>query len=151
VLANINARLPESETREAISAFQINRNFAFVCDSDRKSPSGSLKPRVAQLIKDVAGSRAMVWVTRCTEIENYIPREAFEAAHSKINLPQIGEYETIQAYLRKNNISDAKNYTNKHSKAFVYAEHLTRENLAFRPELEQQVAELVKKIRIWNS
>lgn len=151
VLANINARLPESETREAISAFQINRNFAFVCDSDRKNPSGSLKPRVAQLIKDVAGSRAMVWVTRCTEIENYIPKEAFEIAHSKIDLPQIGEYETIQAYLRKNNISDAKNYTNKHSKAFVYAEHLTRENLAFRPELEQQVAELVKKIRIWNS
>ncbi|WP_449122949.1 ATP-dependent nuclease [Pseudomonas sp. MPG01] len=151
VLANINTRLPEIETREAISAFQINRNFAFVCDSDRKSPNGTLKPRVAQLIKDVAGSRAMVWVTRCTEVENYIPREAFEAAHSKVNLPQIGEYENIQDYLQKNNISDAKNYTNKHSKAFIYAEYLSRENLAFRPELEQQVAELVKKIKIWNS
>ena len=151
VLANINASLAESEERDAINAFRINRNFAFVCDSDRKSPSGSLKPRVAQLIKDVADTRAMVWVTRCTEIENYIPKEAFEAAHSKVGLPQIGEHETIQSYLQVNRISGAKNYTNKHSKAFVYAEHLTRENLAFRPELEQQVTELVKKIRIWNS
>ncbi|MCY0107274.1 ATP-binding protein [Pseudomonas monsensis] len=151
VLANINTRLPEIETREAISAFQINRNFAFICDSDRKSPNGTLKPRVAQLIKDVAGSRGMVWVTRCTEVENYIPREAFEAAHSKVNLPQIGEYEKIQDYLQKNNISDATNYTNKHSKAFKYAEYFSRENLAFRPELEQQMAELVKKIKTWNS
>lgn len=151
VLSNINASLPESETREAISAFKINRNFAFVCDSDRKTSSGSLKPRVSQLIKEVAGTRAMVWVTRCTEIENYIPKEAFEAAHAKVGLPQIGEYETIQDYLRANHISGAKDYTNKHSKAFVYAEHLTKENLAFRPELEQQVTELVKKIRIWNS
>lgn len=151
VLANINAGLPESDTREAISAFKINRNFAFVCDSDRKGPSGSLKPRVAQLIKDVADTRALVWVTRCTEIENYIPKEAFEAAHSKVGLPQIGEYDSIQDYLRKNHISGAKNYTNKHSKAFEYAEHLTKENLAFRPELDQQVTELVKKIRIWNS
>jgi predicted ATPase len=151
VLANINAKLPEMETTEAVSAFKVNRNFAFICDSDRKSSSGTLKPRVAQLIKDVAGSRAMVWVTRCTEIENYIPREAFEAAHSKTNLPQIGEYETIQDYLRKNNISDAKSYTNKHSKAFAYAEYFSKENLGFRPELEQEVTELVKKIKLWNS
>ncbi len=151
VLANINASMPESEVREAISAFRINRNFAFVCDSDRKSSTGSLKPRVAQLIKDVADTRAMVWVTRCTEIENYIPKEAFEAAHDKASLPQIGEYERIQDYLRTNRISNAKDYTNKHSKAFVYAEHLTRENLEFRAELHQQVTELVRKIRIWNS
>jgi hypothetical protein len=151
VLANINAGMPETETREAISAFQINRNFAFICDSDRKTSGGSLKPRVAQLIKEVAETRAMVWVTRCTEIENYIPKEAFEAAHNKVNLPQIGEYETIQDYLRANHISSAKEYTNKHSKAFVYAEHLTKENLAFRSELDHQVTELVKKIRIWNS
>jgi energy-coupling factor transporter ATP-binding protein EcfA2 len=151
VLANIDARLPDSETREAISAFKINRNFAFVCDSDRKNSSGSLKPRVAQLIKEVADTRAMVWVTRCKEIENYIPKEAFEGAHGKTGLAQIGEYEAIQDYLRKNKISSAKDYTNKHSKAFAYAEHMTKENLSFRPELDEQVTSLVKKIRAWNS
>ncbi|MDI3395419.1 AAA family ATPase [Pseudomonas sp. V98_8] len=151
VLANINACIPDDETREAISAFKINRNFAFVCDSDRKNSSGSLKPRVAQLIKDVAGTRAMVWVTRCKEIENYIPKEAFEGVHGKSGLSQIGEFEPIQDYLRENKISGAKDYTNKHSKAFAYAEHLSKENLAFRPELEEQLTELVKKIRIWNS
>lgn len=151
VLANINASPSETETKEAINAFMINRNFAFVCDSDRKGPSGPLKPRVSQLINEVADTRAIVWVTRCKEIENYIPKEAFEAVHTKSNLPQIGEYEAIQDYLSKNNISKAKDYTNKHIKAFAYAEHLTKENLAFRPELEKQMLELVSKIHTWNT
>ncbi|MCK9801468.1 ATP-binding protein [Pseudomonas sp. MAFF 302030] len=151
VLANIDARLPDNDTREAIAAFKINRNFAFICDSDRRNSSGSLKPRVAQLIKEVADTRAVVWVTCCKEIENYIPKEAFEAVHGKVELAQIGEYEAIQDYLRKNKISSAKEYTKKHSKAFAYATHLTKKNLSFRPELEEQVTALVMKIRAWNS
>ncbi|VVM59977.1 hypothetical protein PS683_01240 [Pseudomonas fluorescens] len=151
VLANIDASLPDDETREAIKAFKINRNFAFVCDSDRKHSSGSLKPRVATLISEVADTRALVWVTRCKEIENYIPKEAFEIVHNVQNLQQIGEFEPIQDYLNNNRISKAKAYTDKHNKAFAYADHLTQENLAFRPELEEKVMELVKKIRAWNS
>ena len=150
VLANINASPSELDTREAINAFKINRNFAFVCDSDRKAHNGPLKPRVAQLINEIADTRAMVWVTRCKEIENYIPKEAFEAVHSISSLRQIGEYETIQEYLCTNNISKAKDYTNKHSKAFAYAEQMTKKNLTFRPELEKQMTELVNKVRNWN-
>lgn len=151
VLANIDASLQESETKEAISAFKINRNFAFICDSDRRSQNGSLKPRVAQLIKEVASSRALVWVTRCKEIENYIPKEAFELVHGKKDLKQIGEYELIQDYLRENKISSAKEYTNKHTKAFAYAENMTKVNLAFRCELDEELTELVKKIWSWNT
>jgi AAA15 family ATPase/GTPase len=151
VLANIDASLSESDTREAVSAFKINRNFAFICDSDRKAPNGSLKPRVSQIINEVADTRGMVWVTRCKEIENYIPKEAFESAHGKPVLPQIGEYEAIQDYLRTHHISNAKEYTNKHNKAFVYAEHFTKENLAFRPELEHQMLNLINKIKLWNN
>jgi len=151
VLANIDASLPDGELREAIAAFRINRNFVFICDSDRKSSSGSLKPRVAQLIREAAGTRAMVWVTRCKEIENYIPKEAFERAHKVSKLSHIGEYESIQDYLRVNKLSAARNYTNKHSKAFAYAEHMTKSNLSFRPELEDQLTVLVGKINSWNS
>lgn len=150
VLANINAELSEHETKDAISAFQINRNFIFVCDSDRKSPSGSLKPRVAKLIQDVASTRALVWATRCKEIENYIPKESFDQAHEKQGLPNIGEYEPIQDYLRCNKISRAKAYTDKHSKAYAYADVMTKENLSFRPELEEQLTAIVAKIRAWN-
>ncbi|NWD45367.1 ATP-dependent nuclease [Pseudomonas yamanorum] len=151
VLANIDARLPDNESKEAITAFRINRNFAFICDSDRKNSNGSLKPRVAQLIKEVADTRSMIWITRCKEIENYIPKEVFEIAHTKNDLPHIGEYEAIQEYLRKNKISNAKEYTDKHSKAFAYAAHMTKENLSFRPELQNQITNLIKKIRNWNS
>ncbi|WP_122687983.1 ATP-dependent nuclease [Pseudomonas viridiflava] len=149
VLANIDVRL--AETKEAIAAFKINRNFAFICDGDRKSASSPLKPRVAKLIGEVAGTRAMVWVTRCKEIENYIPKEVFEKVHEVAKLENIGEFEAVQDYLRANKISRALDYTNKHNKAFAYAEHMTKQNLSFRPELELQISELVKKIYSWNS
>ncbi|MEW4951376.1 ATP-dependent nuclease [Pseudomonas asiatica] len=150
VLANINAALPNNEIQEAIQAFKINRNFAFICDSDRKNPSGSLKPRVAQLVKDIADTSALVWVTRCKEIENYIPKEAFEGVHGKTGLPQIGEYQPIQEYLISNKISNAKDYTNKHSKSFAYAELMNKQNLNFRPELNEMINTLVERIRKWN-
>lgn len=150
VLANINAKLPERELKDAISAFRINRNFVFVCDSDRKSPGGSLKPRVAKLIQEVADTQAFVWVTRCKEIENYIPKDSFEGAHGKTGLADIGEYEPIQDYLRATKVSRAKEYTDKHNKAYIYAELMTKENLSFRPELDEQLTAIVAKIRAWN-
>lgn len=150
ILANIDASTPSTEITQAIQAFKINRNFAFICDSDRKTAGGALKPRVSKLINEVSDTRSLVWVTRCTEIENYIPKEAFEAVHNKRPLPQIGEYESILSYLKTNKISKAKSYTDKHSKAFIYAEHLTKHNLTFRPELNEQLTRLVTKIHSWN-
>jgi putative ATP-dependent endonuclease of OLD family len=151
VLAHIDASTLETDIQEAVSAIRINRNFIFACDSDRRSKSGKLKNRVTELLDSVASERGYVWITRCREIENYIPKECFELEYGKSNLPQIGEYEYVQDYLRNNRLSKADAFTDKHHKAVRFSENFTRANLSFRPELAVEMTEIVERLMKWNS
>ncbi|WP_165392239.1 ATP-dependent nuclease [Pseudomonas tructae] len=151
VLANVSAATPDAELQEAVSAMRINRNFIFVCDSDRRNKRGALKNRVTELLGEINEGRGHVWVSKCREIENYIPKESFESVHGVIGLSQIGEYDYIQDYLRDNNLSSAAEYSGKHHKAVKYSEVFSRENLSFRPELEVEMSEIVERIMLWNS
>lgn len=151
VLAHIDASTPEADLQEAVSAIKINRNFIFACDSDRKNKNGKLKSRVTELLSNVASDRGYVWVTRCREIENYIPKESFELVYGKSGLPQIGEYEYVQDYLRSNNLSRAAEFTDKHHKAVKFSEAFSKENLSFRPELATEMTAIINRLMIWNS
>lgn len=151
MLAHIDASTPEADLQEAVSAVKINRNFIFACDSDRSNKNGKLKNRVTELLSSVASDRGYVWVTRCREIENYIPRECFESVYEKSGLPEIGEYEYIQDYLRNNNLSRAAEFTDKHHKAVKFSETFSKENLSFRPELSTEMTAIINRIMIWNS
>lgn len=150
VLANISVDADGCE--DAISAFKVNRNFIFVCDSDRRSRNSRIKPRVAKLISDVVGGTGYVWVTQAREIENYIPASSFQKVHSRTGLPEIGEYQSIQDYLVENRISKAAEYTNKHARAVQYAEYFEKEAFKeFRPELDSVMLEVIERIRKWNT
>lgn len=151
VLANISAATPDQEAHDAISAFRINRNFIFVCDSDKRGQSKKIKPRVAKLLSEISGNTGLVWVTQAREIENYIPKESIETAHNKTGLKHIGEFEGIQDYLQENKISKATEYRDKHAKAVQYAQHFTKENLSFRPELDDIMRKIIERITSWNS
>ncbi|WP_052675609.1 ATP-dependent nuclease [Pseudomonas tussilaginis] len=151
VLANVSAGANIGDVQEAISAIKINRNFIFMCDSDRKHRAGKLKNRVTELLSEVVTDRGLVWVTRCREIENYIPRESFEAVYARVGLPQIGEYEYVQDYLRANDLSRASEYRDKHHKAVEFSEHFTRENLEFRKELDTEMSRIIGRLMAWNS
>nr|WP_228732782.1 AAA family ATPase [Pseudomonas sp. P42] len=151
VLAHIDASTPEVDLQEAVSAIKINRNFIFACDSDRKNKNGKLKTRVTELLSNVANDRGYVWVTRCREIENYIPKECFESVYGKSGLPQIGEYEYVQDYLRSNDLSRAAEFTDKHHKAVKFSEAFSKENLSFRPELSTEMTAIINRLMIWNS
>ncbi|MEJ5864679.1 ATP-binding protein [Pseudomonas farsensis] len=151
VLAHIDASTPEADLQEAVSAVKINRNFIFACDSDRSNKNGKLKNRVTELLSNVASDRGYVWVTRCREIENYIPKESFEAVYEKSGLPEIGEYEYVQDYLKNNNLSRAAEFTDKHHKAVKFSETFSKENLSFRPELSMEMTAIINRLMIWNS
>lgn len=150
ILANLDASIPEGSFDDTLKVFRINRNFVFVCDSDKRHPRDKLKPRVSKVKEEIEKENGYCWVSKCKEIENYIPKEAFELVHSKASLPQIGEYELIAEYLKANKISTAKEYLEKHSKACRYVEHFTRDNLAFRPDLEEALKQICNRISRWN-
>ncbi|WP_095143150.1 ATP-dependent endonuclease [Pseudomonas sp. Irchel s3b6] len=151
VLAHIDASTPEADIQEAVSAIKINRNFIFACDSDRKSKNGKLKNRVTELLASVANERGYVWVTRCREIENYIPKECFELEYGASNLPQISEYEYVQDYMNHNRLSIAVAFADKHHKAVRFSENFSKENLSFRPELAVVMTEIIERLMMWNS
>lgn len=150
VLSNLDTSIPKEKFQEALSVFRVNKNFVFVCDSDKSNNKSRRKPRVDALIDSLSASKGTYWVTKCKEIENYIPKEAFEAVHSKSKLQQIGEYEYIQDYLKKNSISAASEYRDKHQKATAYSQYFTKENLKFRPEIDQQMKKICALIKNWN-
>nr|WP_302184344.1 AAA family ATPase [Pseudomonas donghuensis] len=151
VLAHVNAKTDEAELGEAVSAIKINRNFIFVCDSDRRTKTGKLKNRVTELLASVSVGRGHVWVTRCKEIENYIPKESFEQVHGVGGLPQIGEYDYIQDYLKAHKLSKASEFTNKHHWAVKYCEFFSKENLSFRLELDEEMPKIIETLMVWNS
>lgn len=151
VLANISAKTPNQEAQSAISALQVNRNFIFVCDSDRSGPNTKTKPRVAKLLSEISDNAGFVWVTQAREIENYIPKESFEIVHDRASLQHIGDYERIQDYLAKNKISKATEFREKHAKAIQYSQHFTKENLSFRPELDKIMNKIIEHITQWNN
>lgn len=151
VLAHIDAGTPEVDIQDAISAILINRNFIFVCDSDRKNKNGRIKNRVTALLSRVSKDRGYVWVTKCREIENYIPKECFELEYGVSGLSQIGEYEYVQDYLKANNLSAASVFADKHHKAVRFSENFSKENLAFRPELAAEMGQIIDRLMVWNS
>ncbi|APQ11302.1 hypothetical protein BJP27_07250 [Pseudomonas oryzihabitans] len=151
ILNNISIDVPDDVLQEAVSALRINRNFIFVCDSDRKNAKGPLKGRVTKLVDKIVDSSGYVWVTKCKEIENYIPPEAIGKVYERAGIPPIGTYEYIQDYLNAHKISKAKEYRDKHQKAVEFARHFTRENLSFRKDLGIEMEKIIDKIRGWNS
>ena len=151
VLAHIDASTPEADIQEAVSAIRINRNFIFACDSDRRYKNGKLKGRVTELLEGIVSERGYVWITRCREIENYIPKECFELEYGKTNLPQIGEYDYVQDYLKSNGLSKAGAFTDKHHKAVRFSENFTKANLSFRPELAVAITAIIERIMMWNT
>lgn len=151
VLANVSVATPDAELQEAVNAMRINRNFIFVCDSDRRHKRGALKSRVTELLSEIAVGRGHVWVSKCREIENYIPKESFESVHNVTGLPQIGEYEYVQDYLRKHRLSEAAEFSGKHHKAVKYSDFFSKNNLSFRPELEVELNQIIERIMSWNS
>ncbi|MHA6195666.1 AAA family ATPase [Pseudomonas wadenswilerensis] len=151
VLANITTAPPDQDIKKAVNALAINRNFAFVCDSDRSHSRGKLKNRVVELLEENLSPTGHIWVTRCKEIENYIPTEAFAAVYGTSITETISEYEPIQDYMVRNHLTKATEYRDKHQKAMAFVPHFNKSNLAFRPELDKEIPKLIDLIRSWNT
>jgi hypothetical protein len=72
----------DAAVRGFIALPRINRNFAVVIDSDRKSARkqpNATKRRVRDGIR-AASDDAVAWITKGYTIENYLPPDALQAA-----------------------------------------------------------------------
>ncbi len=74
--------LAEEET-ELIGIITTNRNAAIVMDSDKRNQVAHFNSTKKRIIDEFAKLNIFCWVTKGTEIENYISREAIELMTNK--------------------------------------------------------------------
>jgi hypothetical protein len=96
-----------------------------------------------------------VWVTKCREIENYIPEACLEKLFHKTKLPQIEKFERVlrneqqDSYFDKNNLPTRDKVSL--AKDIVSTSSMNKENLENRFDLPNKIKEICDEIRKWNA
>lgn len=157
LLARTQFASPEDAEAELVNLFRVNPNIVVVCDGDRTRPHARVKDRVRRIRAEVLKiPKAYIWVTAAREIENYIPGTILEKALDRVSLPDPDQYELF--FPKKG--SPGSSYLENHLKiknidkmdlAILCAAKMDKNLMSTRFDLLQKVAEIIEKIRSWNS
>lgn len=155
LLSHLESAGPQQEG-ELISILSLNRNAAIVIDSDRhlgraaKDGKKARKPRMninetkTRIKGEVEAMNGFVWVTEGREIENYVSNSVYEriVGNGKFD---VGIYDELpeHQYLKQFN-------KNKVELAHAVAATLSRDDIRGILDLEEQVVELIRHIKLWN-
>lgn len=140
-----------------VGILNINTNAVLIGDSDKRTGNAKLKPSLKNIKKNLEDLKGFVWVTEVKEIENYIPAESLEKVFEKENLPELKQYQSffnIQSVQFK-----TEGYWQQHcfpgtfdkvALAHKVTKYFTKDNLAGRFDLPEQMEKIVCEIRRWN-
>ena len=156
LLARAQFTPPDEADEELVNLFQVNSNVVVVCDSDRSSRPDALKHRVRRIreeVERVPGGH--VWITRAREIENYLPGDVLEQASGASSLPDPSQFENFfprkgarrKAYIEANL---KRRHVDKMELATLSVPHMTMDLMASRFDWNEQMTEIVGRIRSWN-
>jgi hypothetical protein len=154
VLCHFSGNEPKADNQR-IEILNINSNAILVADSDKKKWDSELKDRVERIKKELRDNNSLVWVTKCREIENYIPEACLEKLFHKTKLPQIEKFERVlrneqqDSYFDKNNLPTRDKVSL--AKDIVSTSSMNKENLENRFDLPNKIKEICDEIRKWNA
>jgi hypothetical protein len=154
VLCHFSGNEPKADN-QGIEILNINSNAILVADSDKKKWDSELKDRVERIKKELRDNNSLVWVTKCREIENYIPEACLEKLFHKTKLPQIEKFERVlrneqqDSYFDKNNLPTRDKVSL--AKDIVSTSSMNKENLENRFDLPNKIKEICDEIRKWNA
>ena len=143
----------ESEIEDFINLLPINRFPAILIDSDLDSARHKLRDTKTRVIAEFNQIDGLAWVTKCREIENYIPSDirltAIKEVHiSAKNLEQDeNEYSKPLNYLNKKNDVKSGGFNKVAIAKKVIQQNPPLETL----DLKERVEELVAYIRNANT
>ena len=156
LLSQIEFQPIEQET-ELINLIRINPNIIVMCDSDRPSNNADLKKRVERICTEVENvPNAHIWITCVKEIENYIPGAVFGKVLGLSSPPDPKRHEIIFPRVK----APGKSYIEKHkgpkhidkldlAKQSILC--MTKEGMVGRFDWEEQLNNIVKQIKSWNT
>lgn len=136
---------------ERVALLRMARNMCFVVDSDRRSVDSPLKPHVERIRGEVAKMRGDMWITGGREIENYIPRSAFDEVYGWHSPPASSPYESVFDYMDSMEAERGrKNAAAKPALATKVIPFVSKENSASILDLNERLVTLCNTIAKWN-
>jgi putative ATP-dependent endonuclease of the OLD family len=158
LLARTQFSDPDQATDNLVNLFLANPNVAIICDSDKKSSNGRLKPRVLR-IRDEIGKipGGLVWVTYPKEIENYLSGNIIAKAQAMQKQPRSPDaYENFFPAETANGASYAEKVLGKTSIdkiafALRCRENMTIAEMESRFDWKSRMESLFFAISRWNS
>lgn len=154
LLAQIEFK-PIDEKTLLTNLFRVNPNIVVVCDGDRESKDAHPKYRVQRICNDVYDiPEAHIWITEAREIENYIPGSVLGVALDLDLTRDPGQYEQFFSRSDSESYCDdqlKRKHFDKMDLAMISTPHMTRDNMADRFDLEEQMEVIIERIVSWNS
>lgn len=83
LLSNLSAN--EELASELIGLHRLNRNFAVIMDSDKKSSTDSVGKSKLRIQQELGAGSGVSWITEVRTIENYVPLETWKSAVNSVH------------------------------------------------------------------
>jgi len=150
LLSHLSADDPDLVT-ESIAMLNVNRNSMVLIDSDKRTRQARINDTKRRIVSEFEGRKAVAWVTKGKEIENYIPKETvdmFWGTNSAQVDPYASFFEHINHYIR----NEGTKY--EHKKPLLAEQligNMTKEALVQVLDLDEKMSLLCSEIRLWNS
>lgn len=148
LLARITA---DPENTDDANILKVNHHAILVMDSDITVPDGKINETKKRMQAEIESVHGLVWITHGKEIENYLPKEVFEAYFGTTTDKRFTARSKIQPYLNsiKKGAGDAF-VRNKVLYAEEFIQHFDRDMLEADMELHGTIAEICTRLKKWN-
>ena len=94
----------------------------------------------------------MAWITKGTEIENYIPTEAVSKMYGGVSVRQVSQFEDFFDYLDEVKKNEGKRFSKRKAVlAETLCRFLTKDNFAGILDLKDQIEKVCSRIQSWNN
>lgn len=159
LLARAQFVSPEAAEKELANLFRINPNIIVVCDSDKASKNDRIKKRVRRVKTEVSTiPGAHMWVTMGREIESYLRGAVIQKALSLSS--SLRDPEQYELFFPRKGAPAGSSYIesvlnrksmDKMELSIQSCSHMSCANMSSSLDLEQQIRQVIARIRTWNS
>lgn len=150
LLAHLDA-LPADEEHSGVAMLRLARRACILIDSDKRNQQTRINETKRRLEAEVTAVNGMAWITKGREIENYIPRSAFDRWKNWTSQPATDPYEDVFDFLDQQESGlGAKFREKKPLLAEAIAPHLQLSDCQSVLDLNDRMTELCRNIRAWN-
>jgi predicted ATPase len=135
---------------KSVQVLVVNRNVAFLMDSDRRREDEHIRQAKHRMRVEVEQSRGFTWVTDCKEIENYLDARTVMQTLEIDAAADVGKFASFQQHWAKLSGRKPGSWSAEKTRfARKAARHMSDETLK-RWDLRKQVEALCNHIRRWN-